>query len=291
MEIQKLRLFITLAEVQHYHKSAERCHVSPSTLSRTVQAMEDELQVQLFERSNRSVKLTPEGNLFLRYAREMLQQWETLQERLLETKNSLSGAISIYCSVTASYSFLYDILTNFRREHPGIEIRLHTGDPADALERVVSGREDIAIAARPERTMAGLSFKSFAQSPLIFIAPQDSDSLDAIVAKRPEDYWQHLPLIISERGIARDRLDQWFRQRRLTPNIYAQVSGNEALVSMVSLGFGVGLVPKIVVDNSPLKDEVCMFQEQIEMQPYEVGVCVLKQRLKSPLVKAFWEQL
>ena len=291
METHKLHLFATLAELQHFNRAAERCHVSPSTLTRTIQAMEQELKVKLFERDNRSVELTPQGKLFLRYAREMLQQWETMQQRMLAESDSLNGAISIYCSVTASYSFLYDILTDFRQLHPGIEIRLHTGDPADALERTLAGQEDIAIAARPERHPAGLSFKSFAKSPLVFIAPTDDSLFSAITSKYPKDFWQHLPLIIPERGIARERLDSWFRGQQLSQKIYAQVSGNEALVSMVSLGFGVGLVPKIVVDNSPLKGKVKIFDQQIEIEAYEVGVCVLERRLKSPLVRAFWEQI
>jgi len=291
METQKLQQFAALAELKHFNRAAERCHISPSTLTRTIQSMEQELQAKLFERNNRSVALTPQGKLFLRYAREMLQQWETLRHRMLSENDSLSGAISIYCSVTASYSFLYDILTDFRQLHPRIEIRLHTGDPADALERVLAGREDIAIAAKPERLPTDVSFKSFARSPLVFIAPTDDALLTEIVSQNPADFWQHLPLIISERGIARERLDHWFREQQLNASIYAQVSGNEALVSMVSLGFGVGLVPKIVVDNSPLSEKVKLFEQQIEIEAYEVGVCVLERRLKSPLVKAFWEKI
>lgn len=291
MDLHKLQLFTALADIQHFNRAAERCYVSPSKLSRVIQALETELEVSLFERDNRSVKLTAEGKLFLSYARETLQQFETVKHRMQRQSKLLSGAISIYCSVTASYSFLYDILTEFRQLHPKIEIRLHTGDPADALERVIAGREDIAIAARPEREPNGVKFKRFTTSPLVVIAPKDDSMFIAQLNENPNQFWQQLPLIISERGIARDRLDEWFRTRQQIPNIYAQVSGNEAIVSMVSLGFGVGLVPKIVVDNSPLKSEVKIFREQFAISPYEVVVCVLERRLKSPIVEAFWERI
>ena len=56
-------------------------------------------------------------------------------------------------------------------------------------------------------------------------------------------------MIISAEGLARERFDQWCRQQNLQPNIYAEVKGNEAIDSMVSLGFGVGLVPKIVLSG------------------------------------------
>ena len=66
-------------------------------------------------------------------------------------RGELVGDVRIYCSVTASYSFLFDILSRFRENHPRVEIRLHTGDPEEAIPRVLSGTEDIAIGARPDR--------------------------------------------------------------------------------------------------------------------------------------------
>jgi LysR family positive regulator for ilvC len=61
-----------------------------------------------------------------------------------------------------------------------------------------------------------------------------------------------MPIILPEHGVARKRFEQWFRLRYGgRPNVYAQVSGQEALVSMVALGCGIGLSPIVVVDNSP----------------------------------------
>ena len=74
------------------------------------------------------------------------------------------------------------------------------------------------------------------------------------------------------------------------PNIYAQVAGNEAIVSMVSLGFGVGIVPQIVLDNSPLVDKVCTMDIKPALAPYEVGLVTQERKLTSPLIKAFWSR-
>ena len=61
---------------------------------------------------------------------------------------------------------------------------------------------------------------------------------------------------MAEQGLSRQRLEQWWRKKSIHGRIYAQVAGHEAMVSMVSLGLGVAMVPKIVFDNSPLKDKV-----------------------------------
>jgi LysR family positive regulator for ilvC len=63
---------------------------------------------------------------------------------------SLSGELHIFCSVTAAYSHLPPILDRFRAAHPSVEIKLTTGDAADAMEKVVTGEADLAIAGKPE---------------------------------------------------------------------------------------------------------------------------------------------
>ncbi|MDQ2078109.1 HTH-type transcriptional activator IlvY [Marinimicrobium sp. ABcell2] len=288
MDPNKLRLFVSLATSRHFGRAAAHCHVSPSTVSRNLKQLEDELGCALMLRDNRSVSLTLEGERFLRFARETLQHWETFQDSLQGSMGELRGQLSIYCSVTASYSFLYDILTRFRVEQPGIGIKLHTGDPAQAIERILGGQEDIAIAARPAKLPKGLGFKPIAQSPLVFIGPADPTLL---WGSRGETPWQHLPMIISEEGLARERFNQWCREQGLTPDIHAEVKGNEAIVSMVSLGFGIGLVPRIVLDNSPLASRVKLLPDQPDLGPFETGICVLEKRLKSPIVAALWEQV
>jgi LysR family positive regulator for ilvC len=284
MDITKLKLFCALASSLHFGRAANACHVSPSTLSRNIKQLEDDLGVSLFERDNRSVALTHEGQSYLNFAKEVLQQWETYQESLIAQADQLHGQLSIYCSVTASYSFLYDILTEFRVKHPGIAIKLHTGDPAQSIERVQAGYEDIAIAAKPEKLPAGISFKPIAHSSLVFICAKDHQEWK-------EADWNHIPIIIPEEGLPRERLNQWFNEQGIKPNIYAEVKGNEAIVSMVSLGFGVGVLPKIVVDNSPLANQVETFARQPDLGPYSMGICVMEKRLKSPILAAFWAQL
>ena len=88
-----------------------------------------------------------------------------------------------------------------------------------------------------------------------------------------------------------DRVDAWFRRLDVTPKIYAQVAGNEAIVSMVSLGLGLGVVPKIVLDNSPHAERVRVLEVDPVLEPYELGLFTLKRHLHNPLVDAFWSLL
>lgn len=289
MDLRSLKLFLSLCETLHFGRASEACHISASALTRTIRQLEESLGVQLFERDNRRVSLTQEGEKFQSYAQDALMQWDVIRNDLLQEAQELQGEISVYCSVTASYSFLYEILSEFRQQHPRIEIKLHTGDAENAIQHVLNQTEDITIAARPDSMPATLAFKHIATSPLVFIAPEQESPLNELL--RGEIDWAEIPMILSEEGVARKRIDRWFKQQDVKPLIYAQVAGNEAIVSMVSLGFGVGVVPKIVLDNSPLAGKVRILDVEPQLKAYDVGLFALKKKLQSPLIEAFWSQV
>lgn len=292
MDMRPLKHFLSLAETLHFGRASDACHVSPSTLSRSIHRLEESLGAPLFERDNRHVALTHQGRRFQDYAREALEQWELVRHALMEESRALIGEISIYCSVTASYSFLYELLSDFRVRHPRIELKLHTGDPADSMARVLAGEEDMAITPRPRTPPEALAFKSLTTSPLVFIAPRDGAGW---LPRHPEEptaeQWASVPMILSESGLSREHSDTWFKALGITPLIYAQVAGNEAIVSMVGLGFGVGIVPKIVLDNSPLASRIQLLPVKPELPHYDVGLCVAKRRLKNPLIRALWSEV
>jgi LysR family positive regulator for ilvC len=290
MNQRELQLFLHLSKSLSFARTSAACHVTPSSLSRIIQRLEAEAGAALFCRDNRSVRLTDAGQAFRRFADETVGNWLALKSELEEKKDNLSGELSLFCSVTASYSFLFDLLNDFRKSHPGIEIKLRTGDTAATLDRVQNEMEDIGIAALPENPPLQLATQVMARTPLVFIAPavQPQMALPGLVNGHIED-WKDLPLVLSESGLARERVDRWFRENGIKPNIYAQVAGNEAIVSMVRLGFGVGLVPQLVAEHSPMAGAVRIVPVSHDMRDFEIGICVLKRKLNNPLIRAFWD--
>ncbi len=287
MDFKDLNQFIVLAETLHYGQAAERCHTSASTISRVVQKIENELGQQLFERDRRDVRLTQAGENFLTFAINTLEQYDQFKRSISTQASELQGELSLYCSVTASYSFLSELLSVFREQYPHVDIRLRTGDAAQAVDMALNGEVDIAIAARPDQLPNRLTFKPITQVPLTYIAPSQPGPVTDLLRAEPD--WSKVPMILSERGLARVRVERWFKQLGLKPSIYAQVSGHEAIVAMVALGFGVGVVPDLVLTNSPMAGNVRTLNVHPELEPFSVGLCVQSKHLPDPLVQAFWQ--
>ena len=283
MDIRSLNLFLHLADTLHFGRTSRACNITRSGLTRTIQRLEQELGEQLFFRNNRSVRLTETGRLFREYASDVVGRYRTLQNRIT-SENRLRGELSIYCSVTAILSILPEIINEFRNDYPDVHLKLSTGDAAMALARLENGEADVTIAALPEHLPQHIRFLKLLRTPLIFIAPrsQESDlsvSVDKLLQKG---------VIMPERGLSRVRCERWFSDKQINPQIYSYVAGNEAMIAMVAMGCGIGVVPRLVLDNSPLQNQVAVLDVTPELEPFDVGICTTKSSISNPIIEPFW---
>ncbi len=287
MDYDSLRIFLHLTETLHFGKTSRACFITPSGLTRVIQRLERETGKRLFMRDNRSVSLTPAGILLRKYAEDALTRWRLFRESAVEKEEGLCGDLVIYCSVTASYGILNQILSRFRSGYPQVHIKLKTGEEAKAVQMLQDRVADVSIAAKPDRLPSAIDFIEAAVTPLLVIAPGCTCLVTEALKKHAESWWDQ-PLILPAHGLARKRMDGLFRKNRKKLNIYADVSGNEAIIAMVSLGCGIGVVPGLVLDQSPLKDQIRVLNIR-SLKPYQVGFCINKNRNRPAALQAFWE--
>ncbi|MFD0966064.1 HTH-type transcriptional activator IlvY [Seminibacterium arietis] len=291
MNFNDLKIFTHLAESKNFSKSARQNHMSPSTFSRHIQRLEEELGQKLFLRDNRRVTLTKCGENFLDFAYQTLNQWKIFQQTLQSNPRELTGELKIFCSVTASYSHLPHVLGKFRSLYPNVEIQLTTGDPSAAVHLVQNHTVDIALAGQPTILPNNIIFHYIDSISLSLIAPRITCLATQLLQKNPVD-WQKMPFILPLEGPVRQRMEQWFRQKNIKhPTIYATVAGHEGIASMVSLGCGLAILPDVVIKNSPMNTQISIMEVSPPIQPFDLGVCVQKKSLELPLVRAFWEIL
>lgn len=292
MDTRVLSVFLSVADTLSFSRSSELLHMSVSAVSRTIARLEDELGQPLLERDNRRVSLTSAGREFREYARRSVAEWQHVRRRL-GSEEELAGEVSLFCSVTATYKILAPILETFRQTHPAVDIMMHTGDQADGISRVLEGLDDVAVSGRPSQQPRRMEFLPLLESPLQFCMPAADCAVRQLILEGDPASdtfdWQGVPFIVPERGITKDLLDGWFLERGFSPRVYAQVAGHEAIVAMVGLGLGVGIAPQLVIEASGMAGSIEVVPVPEGLPPLVVGLCSLKQRLLSPLVKSLWD--
>ncbi|WP_413759621.1 HTH-type transcriptional activator IlvY [Streptomyces sp. MMBL 11-3] len=274
------RLFLHLAETLSFTRTAADCHVSPATLSRTVQRLEAATGHRLLDRGPHGVCLTRHGRAFRQYAAEALDLW-TRYHSDDSADDDLSGHLRVFASVTACHTFLPDLLTPLRAAHPRVSISLRTGDAAAALALLDQGEADLAVAALPARIPATVLARQIAQTPLVLVQAGPALTDEEFTAATE-------PFVLPRQGLVRAAADQWFRDLGIRPHIAAETDGHEALLTLVALGYGTGIVPDLVLQHSGPRARLRQVAAPSVPDRLTIGVCIRRADVHRPLVAAAW---
>ena len=267
-----MELFLHLARTLNYGRTSLECHVSAATLTRTIQRLETRVGAQLLDRGPRGVVLTAEGRRFTTYAEQALELWADYRSGSAEPIG-LAGELRIFATVTACQTLLPDLLAPLRAEHPQIRLDIRTGDAAAALARLDEGEVDAAVAGIPKRLPQTLVSRPVAVTDLVLVKARES----------PSDG----PFVVPARGLVRDAAFRWFRRTGTKPVIAAEPDGHEALLALVALGCGTGVVPRLVLESSAVRDQ--LIELPADLEPLTIGLCARRADLHRPLIAALWD--
>jgi DNA-binding transcriptional LysR family regulator len=249
-ELRQLRYFVTVAEELHFGRAAVRLHMTQPPLSQTIQALEELLGAALFLRSRRAVALTAAGLALLPEARRLLAQSAGLPELVRRAAAGEAGRLALAFVSSADYSVLPPFLRSYRAAYPQVQIVLQEATSDLQIDELLHARIDagLLIPPLPERARLELDYLQVLSEPLILAAPAGLDALRgdgpvSLAALPP------LPLIIFPRPIApglHDAILGCFRAAGITPAIGQEAIQMQTIVSLVSAGIGLALVPQSV---------------------------------------------
>ncbi|HVZ32415.1 MAG TPA: LysR substrate-binding domain-containing protein [Polyangiaceae bacterium] len=208
------------------------------------------------------MQLTDAGRVFLEFAEDSLRRRDQLVQGLDSLDGRLRGTLRVYASVTACYTILPPLVEALAVEHPELRLSVETGDPADAESVLREGRTDLALAALPDGGFPGMDCFTVRKTPLVFVSSK-------ALVEAPN--WSSVPLILPRRGLARERFDRWARGQELRVHVAAETAGNEAILALARLGQGLGLVPRIVLDNSPFAEGLAVLLPGPDLGDYDIG--------------------
>jgi DNA-binding transcriptional LysR family regulator len=250
IELRQLRYFVAVAEENHFGRAAARLHMTQPPLSQTIQSLETALGTPLFARTRRSVALTPAGAALLPEARRILQQAGALPDLVRRAASGESGVLSLSFVSTADYSILPPLLREYRDRYPKVRIELREATTDVQLEDLMQGRIDAGLLIPPlhDKAKSEMEYMTVLSEALVLAAPQELKKLRGKSAV-PLAAIADMPLIIFPRRIApafHDTILGCFRDAGLTPHIGQEAIQMQTIVSLVSAGMGIALVPQSV---------------------------------------------
>jgi LysR family hydrogen peroxide-inducible transcriptional activator len=251
MELHQLKYFCAIADTGSFSRAAQQTHVSQPALSQQIAKLEDELETRLFDRLGRSVRLTELGNTFLPRARAVLRDLESARSDIVEKKTSLTGVISVGVIPTISPYFLPPLLATFSRKWPLVHVTVMEEITPFLLDKLRAGSINVAIVALPLPARS----QEFESSPLL------TEKLFAVLPKRHELARRHevslgdlqgQPFLLLRDGHCfRETAVEACKRARLNPQIVFESGQFSSILSMVSAGLGVSIVPAMAVEKRP----------------------------------------
>ncbi|MFJ9733667.1 LysR substrate-binding domain-containing protein [Streptomyces sp. NPDC101169] len=243
--LTQLTSFIAVAEELHFTRAAERLNMTQPPLSRQIQLLENEVGVQLLDRTNRSVRLTPAGRAFLVEARRILRQTEQATLAVRRVSTGEAGTIAVGFTAASAYSALGRLLETARAALPGVEILLQELVTRDQLKALAEGSLDLGL-IRPAAVGADLTAHMVVREGLLAALPAQHP-LAAQTGPMPvadlagEDFLMYSPV---EARYFHELLVSIFRTARVRPVFTQYLTQVHSILALVDGGWGIALVPE-----------------------------------------------
>ena len=240
MDTRQLRSLIAIATHGTFARAAEVVHLTPSAVSQQIQALEQELNVLLFERSSRPPKLTPHGLQTIEMAREILRLADDTKSSLRGDR--ISGTLMLGSVRSSALDLLPAAIVQMRNRYPNLKTNLRISLSSTLIADVASGRLDAAVVAEHVSIPPALRWSPFLREPLWLIAPAGTKTKD------PKKLLTTLPYIRFRSSVPLANLiDTEISRLGVTTNDIAEIDTIGSIVTCVRHGMGISVVPHVAL--------------------------------------------
>jgi LysR family hydrogen peroxide-inducible transcriptional activator len=255
MNLRDLKYILAVADTRHFGRAAERCFVSQPTLSGQIKKLEDELGVIIFERTNRSVEVTPIGQAILAHARLLLEQADAITQVATAHRDPLAGPLRIGAIPTLSPYLMPLILVPLKRRYPQLRLVLSEEITESLMRRLHQHELDAVLIATPVDDPELETLPLF-DEPFWLAHPREH-ALNTKEEIRAEDLEQIDLLLLAEgHCLTHQVMEVCHLTERSQQGEMADLraASLETLLQLVGAGFGCTLVPALAVRGGWMTD-------------------------------------
>ena len=238
MEVRQLNTLIRAAQFQSFSKAAESLGYSQSAVTVQIKTLEEELGVRLFDRMNKRVLLTVDGQRFLEYANSILDTIQSARQALNENAE-LGGSLHIGTLESLCFFRLPGLIRQFRLEHPRVGLRVTTGSPEELIEKMEQGEVDLICILDEPRYSNNWHKCNEVPEEVVFVA---TPNIDLGHPERNANYRRTFDKFLAS------------HQVELTPSL--EISDTAFIIKMLEHSSGISLLPRFAVAESAAKGQL-----------------------------------
>lgn len=262
MQLRQLEYFIAVSEHLNFTKAAKQFYISQTAVTLQIKALEEELGVTLFQRTNRKVELTPAGKTFLDDARAIIRRAKDAAERAKKADTGLTGHLRFGYIKGYEKTFLPDVLSEFHTTYPNISLALYRDNVAELYDGIFSGDLDlifnILYSFDDMEDMKEMEYVLLKEYPLLAVMPV-SHPLSHRTSIRREEL-KGYPLVDIKKNEDKygevKTITNAFAKAGFLPDVQYVSDDIETSILAVAAGLGYALLPSYITDSIAIREKV-----------------------------------
>lgn len=275
----KYLAFVETVDRESFTKAADSLHYAQSSVSKMIADLEKEWDVTLLQRNKKGVCLTSEGQQILPYARNLIGDFEKMQEKINEIHDVSSGIVRIGTFSSVAINWLPDIFARFQEDYPGIDYEILLGDYAEIEQWLQEGRIDCGFLSLP--THKDFDTILLKNDEYKAVLPPDHP----LAKKELLDYadLNDEPFLLLEHG-GKTEVSELLEQNQTHPHVRFTTWEDYAIMSMVEKGLGIGILPEMILRRIPYQITIRSFTK-----PYyrKIALAMKNREIASPATQKF----
>ncbi|MDQ0215591.1 DNA-binding transcriptional LysR family regulator [Oikeobacillus pervagus] len=238
---QKLKVFLTVANHLNFSRAAEELYITQPAVSQYVKALEDELQIKLIERTNKTVRLTKAGSIVAFYSEEIEMLYQKMHQAIEDLTSEVAGDLSIGASYSFGEYILPHILAPFLATFPKVKPNISIGNTHDIVEKLMKHEIDLGI-VEGSVSQSKVKLEKIATDTMYIIGGKGwKNQTDAETLE--EEAW-----IVREKGSGtREAVELFFEKYNLKPKKLLEFGSTQIIKESVEAGLGISLLSKWTV--------------------------------------------
>ena len=284
MTLLTYQIFKTVSEAGSFHRAADLMGLTPSAISHAVSSMEKELGFTVFTRKKAGVTLTSYGEVLLPYINAVLNSDESLQQAVAEINGLQQGTVKIGVFSSVCTSWIPQIIQDFGEMYPAIEIEVFQGTYSDVYYWVRNGVVDFGFLSTS--SAKDLPIEPFYRDPLLCIVPGNFRK-ELPGGEMSVQEMEKLRFVVQRESTDAD-IQNFMRENHLDIQTSYHVVDDLATVAMVSAGFGICIMPELVMHDIPYNVRAYPVKPAAARV---IGLAALGTQLMAPAVRTLYSHI